>query len=83
MTERQLVNANETILKELVNSFGTRILKATVNEIVAINEGKRADIIFEWLSNDRCYIKVYAPNSVTIINDYKDLIKKFWLAFYG
>ena len=83
MTEKQLVNANETILKELVNSFGIKIIKATIDYIVAVSEGKRIDIIFEWSSNGRCYIKVYASNSVTIINDYKDLIKKFWLAFYG
>lgn len=83
MTEKQLVNANETILKELVNSFGTRILKATIDYIVVLSEGKRIDIIFEWLSKGRCYIKVYAPNSVSIIRDYKDLINQFWLAFYG
>lgn len=83
MTEKQLLKANETILNEMLNSFGTRILKATIDYIVAVSEGKRIDIIFECLSNDRCYIKVYAPNSVSIITDYKDLIKKFWLAFYG
>lgn len=82
MTEKELDKASERILAELKNAFGVRIVKATCDHIIAIQESKRVEIIFEWLSNDRCYIKVYASNSVSIIKDYKDLINEFWLAVY-
>lgn len=83
MTEKQLDKASETIFAELKNAFGTRIVKATFDHIIAIHEARTIDIIFEWLSKGRCYIKVYAPNNVKIIKDYENLINEFWLAVYG
>lgn len=83
MTEKELDRASEKILAELKNGFGVRIVKATFDHIIAIQEGKTIEIILEWLSNGRSYIKVYAPNNVKIIKDYEDLINEFWLAVYG
>lgn len=83
MTEKELDKASEKILSELKNAFGVRIVKATFDHIVAIQEGKTIEIILEWLSNGRSYIKVYAPNQVKIIKDYKNIINEFWLAVYG
>lgn len=83
MTEKELDKASERILAELKNAFGVRIVKATFDHIIAIQEGKTLEIIFEWLSNGRSYIKVYSPNAVKIIRDYDKLIDEFWLAVYG
>lgn len=83
MTEKQLDEASEIILAELKNAFGVRIVKATFDHIIAIQESKTIEIIFEWLSNGRSYVKVYAPNTVKIIKDYEDLIHEFWLAVYS
>lgn len=85
MTVKQLEKSIEIIHKELNSAFGVKVYKVTCNHILAIHEGKRIESIFEWLSKDRCYIKIYAPNGIKIIRDYKDskdLINQFWLAFY-
>lgn len=83
MTEKELNKASETILAELKNAFGVRIVKATFDHIIAIQEGKTIEIIFEWSSNGRSYVKVYTPNTVKIIKDYDKLINEFWLAVYS